>query len=370
MKVTAALIEKFLRNECDAEQQDAVKEFFRQNPEALQEYLTVQSWEDFHVDDHLTSPLSEKMLRVIATNTYKKSRIGKIWYQAASVAAVLIIALASYWWVVRETRKNPAGRELARNAKDSLKKEPEWKDKTNHTGKLMSFELQDGTVVELADNSGIRYQEPFASDKRVIELKGQGLFKVAEDKTKPFTVYAGGLFTTALGTVFKITTFRGLENTGNSPMHPGQIKQGKYADNTRVYLLSGRCVVRPDSNLQKNGVKEVYLHPGQSMLLDNLHFTVSVDKVKTSNTPDGQRASKPAVKKILTFNNESLANILNTIGSTYHLRFEYKEGLLDNMNFTGVFDGNKESLESFLNTLGTLNSLILKQNNKVITITQ
>ncbi|MHA4810047.1 FecR family protein [Flavitalea flava] len=354
MKVTAPLIEKFFRGECDREQQEAVKEYFSQNPEVLREHLTMQSWEDFHADDHLASPLSEKMLRVIAGNTYKKARIRKIGYRVASAAAVLILCVAGYWWIAGESRKEMTGKGIAAASKEAPKKDqPEWKERSNHTGKLMRFSLQDGTVVELADKSGITYPEPFAGDKRVIQLKGQALFKVADDKNKPFTVYAGGLYTTALGTVFKITAW---ENQGSS--------------NTRVYLLSGRCVVRPDSNLQKNGVKEIYLQPGQAMLLENLHYTVSIDRVRPTNTPDGQKAAALAVKKILTFNNESLVNILNTIGSTYHLRFEYKEGLLDNMNFTGVFDAHKESLESFLNTLGTLNSLNLKQNNKVITITQ
>ena len=67
---------------------------------------------------------------------------------------------------------------------------------------------------------------PFQNNKREIYLEGEAYFKVAKDKTKPFTVFAGALATTALGTQFRITA---KKNT------PGNIT---------VKLFTGKVAIR------------------------------------------------------------------------------------------------------------------------------
>jgi ferric-dicitrate binding protein FerR (iron transport regulator) len=355
MRVTAALLEKFFRGECDEQEQELVREYFRQHPEELAEYLTEDGWEKFQETEYLPSRVSARMLQTIETSIHHKKNVKKLYFRWAAAAAVLLLFAGGYWWISAGDRKLTSGNNLTQNLIQNNKAEikpalPEWKTTVNYTGKPMPLTLPDGTAVELANASEIRYPNPFTAGKREIDLDGQAQFNVATDKTRPFTVYAGGLYTTALGTVFKITAF-------------SHQTEGK----TRVYLLSGKCVIRPDSILQKKGVKEVYLDPGQSMLLDNLRSTVSIER---TNGRDGQADAGRAVKKILTFDNEPLAAVLQTIGTAYHLRLVYKPDLLNNMSFTGVFDPKKESLESFLSTIGILNNLTLKQTNKVIMISQ
>lgn len=66
-------------------------------------------------------------------------------------------------------------------------------------------------VVQLADGSSIRLDTAsrvrvrFAGDRRLVDLeRGQALFTVAHDRTRPFVVQAGGTQVTAVGTVFDV----------------------------------------------------------------------------------------------------------------------------------------------------------------------
>ena len=53
MKHSATLIEKFLRDECNEAEKQWVKEYIAKHPEALQPYLTEESWHAFQPGQQL-----------------------------------------------------------------------------------------------------------------------------------------------------------------------------------------------------------------------------------------------------------------------------------------------------------------------------
>jgi hypothetical protein len=116
----------------------------------------------------------------------------------------------------------------------------------NTTGKEKRIQLLDGSLIVLANNSEVTYQEPFTS-KRDITLKGKAYFKVAKDKTRPFTVFSGAVSTTALGTEFTVTAF---ENTSQ----------------IIVRLYKGKVVIKPVGKGSQKLKNEVYLLPGQQFV--------------------------------------------------------------------------------------------------------
>jgi len=206
--------------------------------------------------------------------------------------------------------------------------------------------------VELAEGSIIHYRESFTPDKRDIYLTGSALFKVGKDAARPFTVYAGDLHITALGTVFKV------------------VASGDENKKTEVHLLSGKVVVRPDSLLAKRGIKETYLDPGQRLLLDKQKFTIAISRPAGNNNLDPQKLAVPALKKIFTFDNEPLADIFAALGASYKIRFVYRQATLKDMTFTGKFNNQKESLENFLGTIAILNNLTIKKGKNRFYINQ
>ncbi|SES12074.1 FecR family protein [Sphingobium sp. YR768] len=76
-------------------------------------------------------------------------------------------------------------------------------DAMTATGERRTVGLPDGSRVQLNTASAIAFD--YRADRRVIRLlKGEALFTVAADPSRPFTVEAGGGSTTALGTRFLV----------------------------------------------------------------------------------------------------------------------------------------------------------------------
>ncbi|UIR57821.1 FecR domain-containing protein [Sphingobacterium sp. SRCM116780] len=67
--------------------------------------------------------------------------------------------------------------------------------------------LPDGTKVWLNAESSLKYPTKFSSAKRYVELKGEGYFEVAHDRTKPFIVASNGQQVKVLGTKFNINSY-------------------------------------------------------------------------------------------------------------------------------------------------------------------
>ncbi|WP_349318307.1 FecR domain-containing protein [Chitinophaga sp. MM2321] len=349
MKHAATLIEKFFRGECDEHEKQLVKAYFTRHPEALQPYLTEESWHSFYTDQSLPTVISDKMLAVIESRTYQKKKVRYRYYKLAA-AVILPVAIAGLLWITQQQQPVKQVAVVAPVVQPVVIPVV-YQYKTNSTGKTMPLHLNDGSVVELAPRSQIKYQEPFGKNKRDIYLKGQALFKVAHDEENPFTVYAGNLGTTALGTVFKVTAW---ENKGV----------------VRVQLLSGKVVVRPDSTLERKGVKETYLLPGQDLYFDQVKMAVAITLInKTDKRSNKQIPVKPE-KEVFSFNNEPVANIFRLMADKYQVKIQCQADILTDMSFTGTFDSSKESLIDFLSTIGILNNLIIKQTDDVIYVTQ
>lgn len=84
----------------------------------------------------------------------------------------------------------------------------QYLEKVNKPGLRSTFQLADGTIVQLNANSRLRYPASFADlDTRDLELEGEAFFEVAHDPSKPFTVRSGDLKTTALGTSFNVRSY-------------------------------------------------------------------------------------------------------------------------------------------------------------------
>lgn len=340
MKHSATLIEKFLRDECNEAEKQWVKEYIAQHPEALQPYLTEESWHAFQPGQQLPEAISGKMMTVIEGRTFQKKQINRRWY-AAAAAVVLIISGGLLWTLLRPL---PVNKTMAvKPVQTNVAPATALRTVMNHTRKTMPLQLSDGSIVELSPQSEVKYQEPFTGSRRDVYLKGQALFRVTGNKEQPFTVYAGQLGTTALGTVFKITAWNGKAIT-------------------QVQLISGKVVIKQEHAQ----APDVYLLPGQALRYDRQKMLVTVNAV-ISNKKD---KAPVRINEIITFNNEPLAGVFKQMSEKYHVSIQYTESSLTGMNFTGTFDSSKETLKEFLTTIGTLNNLTINQKDDVIYIVQ
>lgn len=77
--------------------------------------------------------------------------------------------------------------------------------RSNNTDSTMSFQLADGTVVQLAPKGTVSYPTVFEEKQRVITLVGKAFFKVVKSPGQPFYVHTGEVVTKVLGTSFWVS---------------------------------------------------------------------------------------------------------------------------------------------------------------------
>ncbi|MDQ0104957.1 ferric-dicitrate binding protein FerR (iron transport regulator) [Chitinophaga terrae (ex Kim and Jung 2007)] len=344
MKYSKTLIIKFLRGECNEDERRIVEAFIRRHPEALQPYLTEDTWHAFQSDEQLPESVSEKMLAVIESRTYLRKRSN--WRYFSWAAAVLLLIAGGLYWITfpRPTVKQTA---LAQPAKTAPIANNQLKQVYNNGRKTMNIRLADGSIIELAPGSQVEYADPFASNKRTVTLKGQAVFRVTGSQDHPFTVVAGNVGTTALGTVFKITAWENKHTT-------------------HVKLFSGKVLVRTEHSTPGLD-KDIYLLPGQELSYDRQKMLLAVNAPVQAVKPGKQ---PERINEILSFNNEPLENIFKQLSDKYQVKIQYTPAMLTDMNFTGVFDSSKETLKEFLSTIGTLNNLTISQKSDVVYIIQ
>ncbi|SDE85799.1 FecR family protein [Dyadobacter soli] len=121
-----------------------------------------------------------------------------VWRMFASVAAVLVVSLALFYFFSQKTVSGKsASRPLLLEAgRESLV------SRTNNTAQPMRVQLSDSSEVTLAPGAGLTYPSRFSAGKREVQLQGDAFFNITKDSHRPFFVYSGKLVTRVLGTSF------------------------------------------------------------------------------------------------------------------------------------------------------------------------
>ncbi|WP_443937234.1 FecR family protein [Pedobacter sp. MW01-1-1] len=346
MHVDQKLVEKFFAGHCTAEEARWVSKFLEE-PINRKLYLDPTEWENYVPTELVNKEVSDRVfVNVLNHIHYKReAKRAKLRFIGYAASALLVVSTGLFFYKSQEIKPIP----LAQNDRPLKVKNTERKlTRFINTSKHVKTNiLPDGTIVELNPNTEISFY-PFDHGKRDVTLIGEGLFKVHKDKTKPFTVYANNLATTALGTVFRITAFK------KSPF-------------TKVELLEGKVVVKPQEKLREKGVQQVYLEPGKS-------FTVNMKTFQSfiSNTNEIVTGKKTLLtinkviitEKGITFNNEPLEHVFNTLQEELNVKIEYNTKLVSKMVFSGQYEFGHDEMESFLTMLCALNNLVVEKNEK------
>jgi ferric-dicitrate binding protein FerR (iron transport regulator) len=194
--------------------------------------------------------------------------------------------------------------------------------------------LPDGSIVSLHAGSQIRYAAKFDSKIRKVELNGEAYFEVTHDKTKPFVVASGDARVKVLGTKFNVNT-------------------SKAAGTMEVVLTSGKVSVFYRRSPQDN----VLLMPGEKAVLLVSQKQIS----KSANTDPNYLAWKTLV---LTFNDETLGQVINTLQNVYQTTIILKDPQLSGCRVTASFSG--QSLQSVLQVLKeTLDLQVAENGNRI-----
>lgn len=201
--------------------------------------------------------------------------------------------------------------------------EPEMHMLSTSSGRFYQLCLSDGTRVWLNAESRLRYPDVFPSEERVVELWGEGFFKVAHDTTRPFKVKAGGLVTEVLGTEFNVRAYS--------------------RQDAHVTLLQGSVRV-----MDKASAAEVIIRPGEDAFLreDGSFEVKCVDTDSYYLWTEG----------VFYFDNESLVEIMQEIGRWYRMRVVFRNEAFMHLrlHFSAQRDQPVDNALRLLNIMGDM----------------
>ncbi|GAA4777791.1 FecR family protein [Olivibacter ginsenosidimutans] len=219
----------------------------------------------------------------------------------------------------------------------------------NRDTTTIALSLPDQSIVKLSSASSIRYHEGFGISNRNIQLEGEAYFKVHKLDTLPFTVYANGIVTTALGTEFVVQT--------------------KGQEQVAIRLVSGKVVVssQKNSGLQMNNI---YLKPGEELNIDKKKALAKLSTIRQPAPVHSQSANQTerfAPKIPLHFEKEPLSQVFEQLSARFHRHFVYDEEKLKTIFFTGSYAPD-DKLFPLLKAVSRMNGLDCIQRNGVIYI--
>jgi hypothetical protein len=179
--------------------------------------------------------------------------------------------------------------------------------------------LADGSTVWLNAGSSLKYPAVFKGNDRSVEIIGEGYFEVAEDKTKPFRVFAHGTEVKVTGTKFNVKAYE--------------------TDNQVTTTLVNGSVAVQNGNILKN------IKPNQQAI-------VLGDSIKIKTKSKEEIAQVLAWKNgLINLEGESVQSILQQIRRWYNVDTQIEAGTPET-TLTGTIE-KSTSLAKVLELLNT-----------------
>lgn len=323
--------------------------WLKDHPEVLNEYLSEDMWSAFQTSPSLDSEISERIRAGVQYKLFHRRRkLRRL--VTLSIAASLILCIGFAWmsgWFKKDKQVT------ASNAPATVSSFS-WIERTN-TSKMDSvIKLADGTEIIMKPASSIRYRAPFVwNNRREVFTEGVVAFRVAKDKSKPFTVFAGDLATTALGTSFTVD-YRAERKT------------------IIIILNEGKVVVRSSDTLHKKLKKDYFLTPGDRLLYNSETTVASLIPGEEKNvlvkaghsTEKYNQQQKP---DWYTFNGTKLSEVFDQLSAYYNAPIYYYPAEVKDMYYTGRME-KQDSLSSILRDIALLNHLTVVRTNDTFTL--
>lgn len=322
------LIVGYLANELTAPQEQELRTWISAAPEnetyfnAWREvWFSADAASLDRYDSQKAFALFKQRMADEASMLSRKRHRRRLWYAAASIAALLVVSSLVYVGWTNRTLRTVA---------DVVIETP--------VGSRMKLTLPDGTTVWLNAQSKITYSQHFGIEDRHVRLSGEGYFEVKENKALPFIVESKHLKVRDLGTKFNFKDYPGDERSIVS------LTEGEIA-------LSS--LVRQDGDM--------ILVPGQQAVLEKPSGKVSV-----ANAP--VEASTQWVAGIITFNGEKLGEVVKDLERYYGVVISFEGDRVARRRFFGTFNPQEQSLHDILDAFAATGKLRYKSHGRKVII--
>ncbi|WET69093.1 FecR family protein [Sphingobacterium sp.] len=195
--------------------------------------------------------------------------------------------------------------------------------------------LPDGTKVWLNAESSLKYPTTFTEANRVVELQGEGYFKVAHDSKHPFIVKTSNQELKVLGTEFNLNSYSNERSTVTT-------------------LIEGSIQL----NGKSGNAKEI-LKPNQQASLTQSNYTVKTVDVETySSWKEGE----------FRFKSTSLPDVIRQLERWYDLDVNYKD-IPSQIQINASISRDKK-LSSVLEVISDISNVKLKVEGRRLMVIQ
>jgi ferric-dicitrate binding protein FerR (iron transport regulator) len=236
-------------------------------------------------------------------------------------------------------------------------------------GSRVLFTLPDGTEVTLNAGSRLKYDNIFGITDRVVNLEGEGYFKVAKDSERPFTVKTSHISVVALGTEFNVRAYS--ENkTIETTLVEGSLKIENIADDT--------------------GEEVIVLKPNQKVTYIKESSTIVNETNKSKSDLDNKSAPEPVQKTLITpelvaedvniepiiswkenkwiFEQKCLSQIAIELERKFDVKIVFESERLKTVRFTGTILA--EPIEQVLEVMSLSAPISYKLRGRVVTLSE
>lgn len=349
MDISEELIERFFNRTCTAAEATAVSDYLYEYPHVLDAYFE-QEWEE--AQQPLTAEESTGMFRDIAQKTVART-VRMRWLRTAAITAAAAVFMVVCGRVWQQHEAGKAAEEMAANT--ATQKAQQWELRKNTYGRVMQLRLQEDAVAQLQPGAVVRFQRQADQSVREVHMSGDVRYRIAGNRLRAFTVYAGNVATTVLGTDFNV-------------------KEDSVS--VTVSLYEGKVVVKPVTP-SGEWQQVIYLKPGQSLVFNKHSKMVTVVKTPADKVSGKQHLVEEDTIDLspvnitesgYAFRNQPLPDVFATLEHLYGVQIDYKGADLKNVYFIGSFE-KTDSIETILNNIALLKELQIQRKGDTYIIT-
>jgi len=236
-------------------------------------------------------------------------------------------------------------------------------------GSRVHFSLPDGTMVTLNAGSKLKYDNRFGIKDRVVQLEGEGYFKVAKDRERPFTVKTSYLNVLAMGTAFNIKAYND-DKTIETTLIEGSVKIEELTNKP----ISEIRVLKPNQKLtffkEDSSLVEETSSP-KLAIKNNIHpvqvqKSIPIPRLVTENVNVEPVISWKENRWI--FEKQSLSQIAVDLERKFDVQIHFESERLKNFRFTGTI--LSEPIEQVLEVMSISAPINFKLKGKVVTLSE
>lgn len=211
-----------------------------------------------------------------------------------------------------------------------------WHEYTTDFGGFSRIVLDDGSIINLNTNSMIRVQLT-AELRHIVLERGEALFKVARDKSRPFDVEAGSTIVRAVGTEFSVRVREAGETGG------GGLKD------VEVLVKEGRVAIDPPKD-EKPLERVAALPASTSTLSAGEAVVINAKRVQVQKVAEADVDRKLSwTEGRLWFERQTLKDVVTEFNRYNRRQMVIADPSIENLRIGGGFEATDP--ESFIAAL-------------------